>query len=80
MPAGGRCCGLVPKKVLVEMGVRPGMVAVDLCCGDGLFTAPLACIADRVYAIDIDPVMLNCARVRLQRRGQPTAISSWRTP
>src|ERR1700752_2652561 len=44
-----------PEEALVEMGVRPGMVAGDLCCGDGLFTAPLACIADRVYAIDIDP-------------------------
>ena len=54
-----------PEKVLVEMGVRPGMVAVDLCCGDGLFTVPLACIADRVYAIDIDPVMLDRARVRV---------------
>jgi ubiquinone/menaquinone biosynthesis C-methylase UbiE len=58
-----------PEKVLVEMGVRPGMVAVDLCCGDGLFTAPLACIADRVYAIDIDPDMLDRARVRVAEAG-----------
>lgn len=58
-----------PEEALVEMGVRPGMVAVDLCCGDGLFTAPLACIADRVYAIDIDPVMLDRARVRVAEAG-----------
>jgi SAM-dependent methyltransferase len=58
-----------PEKVLVEMGVRPGMVAVDLCCGDGLFAAPLACIADRVYAIDIDPVVLDRARVRVAEAG-----------
>ena len=58
-----------PEKVLVEMGVRPGMVAVDLCCGDGLFTAPFACIADRVYAIDIDPVMLDRARARVAGAG-----------
>jgi ubiquinone/menaquinone biosynthesis C-methylase UbiE len=44
------------------MGVQPGMVVVDLCCGDGLFTAPLASIADIVYAIDIDPAMLDRAR------------------
>src|SRR5713101_8358294 len=50
-----------PAKVLVEMGVKPGMVVVDLCCGDGLFTAPLARIADSVYAIDIDPAMLDRA-------------------
>ena len=48
-----------PPKILGEMGVEPGMVAVDLCCGDGLFTVPLACIAKRVYAIDIDPAMLD---------------------
>jgi SAM-dependent methyltransferase len=54
-----------PAKVLEEMGVEPGMVAVDLCCGDGLFTVPLASIAKRVYAIDIDPVMLDRARARV---------------
>jgi SAM-dependent methyltransferase len=53
-----------PAKVVVEMGVEPGMVVVDLCCGDGLFTAPLARIADRVYAIDIDPRILDFARAR----------------
>ncbi len=58
-----------PAKVLVEMGVEPGMVVVDLCCGDGLFTAPLARIADRVYAIDIDPAMLDRARARVAAAG-----------
>ena len=51
-----------PAKVLAEMGVELGGVAIDLCCGDGLFTVPLARIAKRVYAIDIDPVMLDRAR------------------
>jgi ubiquinone/menaquinone biosynthesis C-methylase UbiE len=54
-----------PTKVLAEMGVAPGMIAVDLCCGDGLFTAPLAGIALRVYAVDIDPAMLDHARGRV---------------
>ena len=58
-----------PEDVLVEMSVRPRMVAVDLCCGDGLFTAPLASIADRVYAIDIEPVTLDRARVRVVEAG-----------
>ena len=53
-----------PANVLVEMGVQPGIVVVDLCCGDGLFTAPLARIAGRVYAIDIDPAVLERARAR----------------
>jgi SAM-dependent methyltransferase len=58
-----------PANVLVEMGVEPGMVSVDLCCGDGLFTAPLARIADRVYAIDIDPAILDHARARVAAAG-----------
>jgi len=49
MPIGGKRCGLI-RDGFVEMGVRPGMVVVDLCCGDGLFTAPLARIVDSVYA------------------------------
>jgi ubiquinone/menaquinone biosynthesis C-methylase UbiE len=67
-----------PVKVLVEMGVPPGTVAVDLCCGDGLFTVSLAGIAERVYAIDIDPAMLD--RARVAAAGRPAAILSWRTP
>ena len=51
-----------PRSMLVEMDVKVGMVVVDLCCGDGLFTAPLCGIASRVYAIDIDPDMLDRAR------------------
>jgi ubiquinone/menaquinone biosynthesis C-methylase UbiE len=58
-----------PGKVLVEMGVEPGMVAVDLCCGDGLFTVPLVHIAKRVYAIDIDPAVLDNARSRVATTG-----------
>ncbi len=58
-----------PARVLVEMGVQPGMVVVDLCCGDGLFTAALARIADRVYAIDIDPAVLGHARARAAAAG-----------
>ena len=51
------------------MGVEPGVVAIDLCCGDGLFTMPLARIAKRVYAIDIDPVMLDRAQSRVAEAG-----------
>jgi SAM-dependent methyltransferase len=54
-----------PAKVLAEMGVELGGVAIDLCCGDGLFTVPLARIAKRVYAIDIDLVMLDRARAHV---------------
>ena len=53
-----------PAEVLPAIGVEPGVVAVDLCCGDGLFTVPLARIAKRVYAVDIDPALLDRARAR----------------
>lgn len=69
-----------PAKVLIKMGVERGMVAVDLCCGDGLFTVPFARIADRVYAIDIDPAMPDRARTRIAAQAPPTASLSWRTP
>src|SRR5690349_19564205 len=69
MPSGGRRCRLDPAKVLVEMGVRPGTVAVDLCCGGGLFTVALAGMAARVYVIDIDPAMLHQARPRVAGAG-----------
>ena len=58
-----------PAKVLAEMGVEPGMVVIDLCCGDGLFTVPLVRIAKRVYAIDIDPAILDRARARVAEAG-----------
>jgi SAM-dependent methyltransferase len=58
------------------MGVAPGVVAIDLCCGDGLFTVPLANIAKRVYAIDIDPVMLDRARARVAETRSPCARRS----
>ena len=58
-----------PVKVLVEMGVEPGTVAVDLCCGDGLFTPALAGIVGRVYAIDIDPDLLDRTRARVAVAG-----------
>jgi ubiquinone/menaquinone biosynthesis C-methylase UbiE len=56
-------------KVLVEMGVPPGTTVVDLCCGDGLFTVPLAGIAGRVYAIDIDTDLLDRTRARVAAAG-----------
>jgi SAM-dependent methyltransferase len=58
-----------PANVLVKMGVEPGMVVIDLCCGDGLFTAPLAHIAARVYAIDIDSDLLERARALVATAG-----------
>lgn len=54
-----------PLTVLKTLGFRPDMSAVDLCCGDGHFTAPMAAILNgKLYAVDIDPEMLTLAKLR----------------
>ncbi len=58
-----------PQQVLVALGVQAGMEGVDLCCGDGLFTAELALMCQRVIAIDIDPGMLALARAKVAATG-----------
>ena len=58
-----------PGEVVASLGLLPEADVVDLCCGDGLFTLPLALIARRVVAIDLDPVMLERARARLAATG-----------
>jgi release factor glutamine methyltransferase len=55
---------------LVRLAValaRPGDVLVDLCCGTGAIGAALAAAVDRaeVYAVDIDPAAVRCARLNL---------------
>ena len=37
-----------PKRVLTDIGIRRGMHVVDLCCGDGYFTAPLGQLVKEV--------------------------------
>jgi SAM-dependent methyltransferase len=54
-----------PARVLTLAGLAPGMDAVDLCCGDGWFTLPMAKTARHVWAVDIDAKMLALASRRL---------------
>ena len=59
-----------PAATLRALGVTPGLAAVDLCCGDGTFTAALARLTGRtVHAIDIDPACLDRARAAVRRDG-----------
>lgn len=48
-----------------------GAVAVDLCCGSGAVGAALAAAVDQVelYAVDIDPTAVRCARCNLTFAG-----------
>lgn len=61
-----------PLAVLERVGFETGMIAVDLCCGDGHFTAPMsALLQGRVYAVDLDPNMLARARSAVEAAGAP---------
>ncbi len=65
-----------PDGIVRTLGIEAGMRVVDLCCGDGYFTAPLADIVDgKVFALDIDPEMLNRARTEVARRG--ASVAEW---
>src|SRR5215813_7220600 len=58
-----------PVGVLASIGLKSGMEVIDLCSGDGWFTLKIAKVARHVSAIDIDPTLLDVARVRLMETG-----------
>jgi ubiquinone/menaquinone biosynthesis C-methylase UbiE len=58
-----------PAGVLEAAGLRPNMDVIDLCCGDGWFTAAIAKVARHVIAIDIDRNILDVARSHLCEAG-----------
>jgi len=65
-----------PEATLRALGITPEMTVLDLCCGDGWFTAPLARLTGgKVYALDLDPAMLAAARAEVDRAG--AAVLGW---
>ena len=54
-----------------ELRGSPHAVVVDLCCGSGAVGAAVLAAVDRVelYAVDIDPAAVRCARRNLSGRG-----------
>ena len=50
---------------------RPRVVVVDLCCGSSAVGAALVAALNRVelYAVDIDPAAVRCARLNLAAAG-----------
>jgi SAM-dependent methyltransferase len=60
---------LRPREALEKLGIEPRAEVVDLCCGDGLFTIPLARMVRQVAAVDLDPATLALARDRALAAG-----------
>ena len=58
-----------PATVLKQVGIRTGMIVIDLCSGDGWFTVQIAKIASHVIAVDIDATLLGVAKLRLAESG-----------
>jgi len=58
---------LLVRTAAAALAARPGAVVVDLCCGSGAVGAALAAVLDGVelYATDIDPAAVRCARRNL---------------
>jgi ubiquinone/menaquinone biosynthesis C-methylase UbiE len=44
-----------------SLGVTPNMTIIDLCCGDGYFTIPLAKLVTKVYGLEFDSNLLEQA-------------------
>lgn len=65
-----------PGGVLKKLKVPRGEPAVDLCCGDGYFTAPLArlVIPARVYVLELDPEILGRAREYVAGQGETNCV------
>lgn len=69
-----------PEGVLRRLGADFGKASLDLCCGDGHFTASLAHIVGgigRVAALDLDKDLLEQARVRTESMGIPSGTVRW---
>ncbi len=65
-----------PEGLLVKLGVERGAPAVDVCCGDGYFTAPLSRLASpaKVYALDLDAGLIERARRYVVERGEAELV------
>jgi ubiquinone/menaquinone biosynthesis C-methylase UbiE len=64
-----------PDDTLRAAGIAPGHVVIDLGCGPGFFTLPAADLAGgagKVFAVDVQPQMLELVRRRAVESGKRT--------
>lgn len=65
-----------PTDFLCKLGITREMTVLDLCCGDGYFTASLARLVEgRVYALDLDPAMIEMAKAETAQQG--VSVLGW---
>lgn len=57
-----------PDKILGLVEIKPDFTAVDLGCGSGFFTLPLAKRAKKVYAIDLQEEMLRIIEQKMRKQ------------
>lgn len=68
---------LPPKQILDAFGVKEGWHVADVGCGPGYFTLPMARrvgSSGRVYAVDMEPAMLEDLRRRVARAGLENVV------
>jgi ubiquinone/menaquinone biosynthesis C-methylase UbiE len=61
-----------PEKILSSIGVAPGMVFIDMGCGDGYFALPAARMVGpqgKVYAVDSDAAAVGRLRKQAAEEG-----------
>ena len=64
-----------PLKISRAIGVRKGMTVVDLGCGPGYFTLPLASLVGPlglVYAVESNPTMITYLRANMRKSSANT--------
>jgi ubiquinone/menaquinone biosynthesis C-methylase UbiE len=67
-----------PEEILSSIGLVPGMVFVDVGCGDGYFALPAARRVGqkgRVYAHDIDAAAVERLRQRAEQEGLDNLVT-----
>ena len=70
-----------PEKILTSLGVAPGMVFIDVGCGDGYFAIPAARRVGpegKVYAVDSDAAAIQRLREQAAREGLGNIFSEVR--
>jgi ubiquinone/menaquinone biosynthesis C-methylase UbiE len=67
-----------PEKILSSIGLAPGMVFIDMGCGDGYFALPAARMVGpqgKVYAVDIDAAAVGRLRKQAASEGLDNLFS-----